>query len=84
MTLSPLTKAVTVFGSVLAATTGLYFSGINVSDNSRGLLPWIRHVWTRTVIDVEPATFPISEDPLVIYIQNFVTAEEAAHLVRLA
>lgn len=30
------------------------------------------------------ATYVLSEDPVVVYIKDFVTAEEAAHLAALA
>jgi hypothetical protein len=31
-----------------------------------------------------PETFVLSDDPVVVYIKDFITVDEAAHLVRLA
>ena len=31
-----------------------------------------------------PKTYLLSEDPLVVYIQDFITPQEASHLVQLA
>lgn len=84
MTLSPLAKAVAVFAPVLAAVIGLYFSGIHIGGDSNNVLAWIQHVWSGSAKDIQSVAIPISEDPVVIYIQNFITPEEAAHLVRLA
>ena len=32
----------------------------------------------------EPETFLLSKDPLIVYIKNFISPKEAAHLVSIA
>ncbi len=32
----------------------------------------------------EPETFLLSQDPLIVYIKNFISPKEAAHLVSIA
>lgn len=45
--------------------------------------------WLRTRYDTDaetprPITYILSEDPVVVYVKDFITTQEAAHLVQLA
>lgn len=40
--------------------------------------------WSTSTNGNGPRTFQLSDDPLVVYIKDFITPEEASHLVQLA
>jgi prolyl 4-hydroxylase len=51
--------------------TGLWQSG------------WLRNPLSGNVEESGPKTYALSDDPVVVYVKDFITAEEAAHLVAL-
>jgi prolyl 4-hydroxylase len=58
--------------------------GVNQTDSWP--LEWLR---VQKFIDIGseypgPEIYMFSEDPVVVYVKNFVNAQEAAHLVQLA
>ena len=44
---------------------------------------WLRVIWNGNVGDSSPRTYVLSNEPLVVYIKHFISAEEASHLVAL-
>ena len=51
-----------------------------------GLWPsgWLRNALNGNVEGLGPKTYILSDDPVVVYVKNFISTEEAAHLVALA
>jgi prolyl 4-hydroxylase len=51
-----------------------------------GLWPseWLRNALSGNVESSSPKTYVLSDDPVVVYVKDFISTEEAAHLVALA
>jgi len=51
-----------------------------------GLWPsgWFRNALSGNVEGSGPKTYVLSEDPVVVYVKDFISAEEATHLVGIA
>jgi prolyl 4-hydroxylase len=51
-----------------------------------GLWPsdWLRNALSSNVEGSGPKTYVLSDDPVVVYVKDFISAEEATHLVGLA
>jgi prolyl 4-hydroxylase len=45
---------------------------------------WLRNALSGNVEGLGPKTYVLSDDPVVVYVKDFVSTEEAAHLVALA
>ena len=45
---------------------------------------WLRNALSGNVKGLGPKTYVLSDDPVVVYIKDFISAEEAAQLVGLA
>ena len=54
------------------AQTGLWPSG------------WLRNALSGNVEGSGPKAYVLSDDPVVVYVKDFISTEEAAHLVALA
>jgi len=45
---------------------------------------WLRNPLNDNVEGSGPKSYTLSDDPVVVYVKDFISAEEAAHLVGLA
>lgn len=45
---------------------------------------WLPNASSGNVEDSGPKVYNLSDDPVVVYVKDFISTEEAAHLVRLA
>ncbi|KAH8703564.1 putative prolyl 4-hydroxylase alpha subunit [Talaromyces proteolyticus] len=71
--LAPL-KAIAVLVPALAVVYGLLQTGLWQLNGKSG----------QTIATSEPKTYTLSNDPVVVYVKDFVSEQEAAHLVELA
>jgi prolyl 4-hydroxylase len=72
--------ALKIFGFLIPAFA------ILLGLSQTGLWPswWLRNPLSGNVEDSGPKIYALSDDPVVVYVKDFITAEEAAHLVALA
>jgi prolyl 4-hydroxylase len=47
-------------------------------------LQWLRTRYDTNADMPRPQTYVLSEDPVVVYVKDFINTQEAAHLVQLA
>lgn len=47
-------------------------------------LEWLRTRYNINADTARPQTYVLSEDPVVVYVKDFISTQEAAHLVQLA
>lgn len=52
--------------------------------NHTGTWQLLHGLTSKNIATSEPQTFFLSEDPVVVYVKDFVSPQEAAHLVNLA
>jgi prolyl 4-hydroxylase len=45
---------------------------------------WLRDKLSGNVESSDPMTYVLSDDPVVVYVKDFISMEEAAHLVAIA
>jgi prolyl 4-hydroxylase len=45
---------------------------------------WLRNTLSGNMEGSGPKTYVLSDDPVVVYVKDFISTEEAAHLVALA
>ena len=45
---------------------------------------WLRNALSGNMEGSGPKTYVLSDDPVVVYVKDFISPEEAAHLVALA
>jgi prolyl 4-hydroxylase len=45
---------------------------------------WFHNALSGNVEDSSPKIYALSDDPVVVYVKDFISTEEAAHLVGLA
>ena len=75
-------------GSLLLRSLSLLVAGIAIGcafisiDFSR--LEWLCPEHEQTADTLCPQTYVLSEDPVVVYVKDFIRTREAAHLVELA
>jgi prolyl 4-hydroxylase len=72
--------ALKIFGFLVPAVAillGLAQTGLWPSE-------WLRNVLSGNVEGSGPKTYVLSDDPVVVYVKDFISTEEAAHLVALA
>lgn len=75
-------------GNLLLRSLSLLVAGIAIGwafvSFNLSPLDWLR---TRYEINAEtprPTTYILSEDPVVVYVKDFISTQEATHLVQLA
>jgi prolyl 4-hydroxylase len=69
-----------IFGFLVPAVTillGLVQTGLWPSG-------WLPNALSGNVECSGPKTYVLSDDPVVVYVKDFISTEEAAHLVALA
>jgi prolyl 4-hydroxylase len=72
--------ALKIFGFIVPAVAillGLAQTGLWPSE-------WLRNALSGNVESSSPKTYVLSDDPVVVYVKDFISTEEAAHLVALA
>lgn len=74
--------------SLLVAAVAIVWALIQTNIVPMNVVPldWLREIRHTGVSDVspKPQTYVLSEDPVVVYVKDFISAQEAAHLVQLA
>ena len=72
--------ALKIFGFLVPAVAillGLARTGLWPSE-------WLRNALSGNVEGSAPKAYVLSDDPVVVYVKDFISTEEAAHLVALA
>jgi prolyl 4-hydroxylase len=72
--------ALKIFGFLVPAVAillGLAQTGLWPSE-------WLHNALSSNVESSSPKTYVLSDDPVVVYVKDFISTEEAAHLVALA
>ena len=72
--------ALKIFGFIMPAVAillGLAQTGLWPSE-------WLHNALSGNVEGSGPKTYVLSDDPVVVYVKDFISTEEAAHLVALA
>lgn len=52
--------------------------------NQPGLWQFLNGIINKDIAGSEPQAYVLSDDPVVVYVKNFVSHQEAAHLANLA
>lgn len=75
-------------GNLLFRSLGLLVAVIAVGwafiSCDQSPLEWLRARYEINADVPRPQTYVLSEDPVVVYVKDFISTQEAAHLVQLA
>lgn len=75
-------------GNLLFRSLSLFVAAIAIGWASTSFdqspLEWLRTRYNTSADTACPQTYVLSEDPVVVYVKDFITTQEAAHLVQLA